>query len=506
MIKKAYQEINISKTDGNIKNFAGQFIGLNYHKWTNKDTILLVTRFTEFKDFENPDEDPTAVDMTGILSLRLAADTELAADATSLFTIDTFNNGDDPAFEDLAQGLVTHKIVLNRAELDTHLGTNKSVTFVLQYSGQDADGNAFTIPDGGITITLYPGVDQDDAPNDPEPPNTYLTTNEIIQLIGGVADITELTAIPEASLLNRQKLFVESEESDYWYDQDAGTGDHAPDDQTASTGFWKKVNTTAIIDNLDATTDPTVNDDSDDGYSRGSFWINNTSSPKEAFRCLDATVGAAVWVKTTLSTDELAAVALSGDKADIGLGNVNNTADTDKPVSTAQQTALDAKADNTTVTEIDGNVNDLVTLSGVAENATDLGTFTGSTITDNSDIKTALQELETEVENGGVASGGFGANYETEATAATLAAADYGSTADQTHKWTGSSGGLTHHDSDNLTAGDYVFILNATTSPLKVDFDNASDAFIATALDEDYIDPGQVKRYEYLGSNEWRIG
>ena len=42
--------------------------------------------------------------------------------------------------------------------------------------------------------------------------------------------------------------------------------------------------------------------------------------------------------------------------------------------------------------------NELVALTGVALNASDLGTFTGSTITDNSSIKTALQELETAAE------------------------------------------------------------------------------------------------------------
>lgn len=41
----------------------------------------------------------------------------------------------------------------------------------------------------------------------------------------------------------------------------------------------------------------------------------------------------------------LSAVATSGDKADIGLGNVDNTSDADKPISTAQQAALDGKAD-----------------------------------------------------------------------------------------------------------------------------------------------------------------
>lgn len=45
--------------------------------------------------------------------------------------------------------------------------------------------------------------------------------------------------------------------------------------------------------------------------------------------------------------------------------------------------------------EIDGNANDLITLSGVAENATHLGTFTGTTIPDSSTIKGALQSLET---------------------------------------------------------------------------------------------------------------
>lgn len=42
--------------------------------------------------------------------------------------------------------------------------------------------------------------------------------------------------------------------------------------------------------------------------------------------------------------------------------------------------------------------NSLRTLSGTSAGDDDLGTFTGSTITDNVDIKVALQELETEVE------------------------------------------------------------------------------------------------------------
>ena len=55
------------------------------------------------------------------------------------------------------------------------------------------------------------------------------------------------------------------------------------------------------------------------------------------------------------------------------------------------QTQLDAKGTLT-------NQNALVSLSGVAAGATNLGTFTGSTISDNDTVKDALQSLETAVE------------------------------------------------------------------------------------------------------------
>lgn len=44
------------------------------------------------------------------------------------------------------------------------------------------------------------------------------------------------------------------------------------------------------------------------------------------------------------------------------------------------------------------SVDDLITLSGMAEGSTHLGTFTGTTIADNQTVKVALQSLETAVE------------------------------------------------------------------------------------------------------------
>lgn len=51
--------------------------------------------------------------------------------------------------------------------------------------------------------------------------------------------------------------------------------------------------------------------------------------------------------------------------------------------------------------QADLSIDDLITLSGVAEGAADLGTFTGSTIPDSQTIKAALQSLETAVESAG---------------------------------------------------------------------------------------------------------
>ena len=94
--------------------------------------------------------------------------------------------------------------------------------------------------------------------------------------------------------------------------------------------------------------------------------------------------------------NDLKAVAFSGDRADIGLGNVDNTSDADKPVSNATQQALNLKAnasDVYTKTETDGllnnkaNKNDVYTKTEtdnkINEPEYNLGYY--DTITTNSD-------------------------------------------------------------------------------------------------------------------------
>ena len=89
------------------------------------------------------------------------------------------------------------------------------------------------------------------------------------------------------------------------------------------------------------------------------------------------------------------------DSANLGTFTGSTIADSStlKAAIQALETAIETKATSAVVTEVDGNVDDLISLSGVAENSTGLGTFTGSTISDAANVKDALQDLETAVEN-----------------------------------------------------------------------------------------------------------
>ena len=99
--------------------------------------------------------------------------------------------------------------------------------------------------------------------------------------------------------------------------------------------------------------------------------------------------------------DNVATLAgVAKDSANLGTFTGSTIADSStlKAAIQALETAVETKATSAVVTEIDGNVDDLISLTGVAEQQTGLGTFTGSTISDGANIKDALQDLETAAE------------------------------------------------------------------------------------------------------------
>lgn len=86
--------------------------------------------------------------------------------------------------------------------------------------------------------------------------------------------------------VGRVRTWIDDESSKLW-----GWDGTAWVNVLSSAGFPQNKN--------DATVDPTVNNDSTEGYSVLSRWANITDDKE--FVCLDASVGAAVWIETTQS-------------------------------------------------------------------------------------------------------------------------------------------------------------------------------------------------------------
>lgn len=87
--------------------------------------------------------------------------------------------------------------------------------------------------------------------------------------------------------------------SSIWYDQSTGAI-YKPSSVSAGAAVWVQQTAT---NNLTATAAPTVNDDTNDGYTTSSYWIVNTRS---LYECTDDTNGAAVWA-TVSGTNNLVA-------------------------------------------------------------------------------------------------------------------------------------------------------------------------------------------------------
>ena len=160
----------------------------------------------------------------------------------------------------------------------------------------------------------------------------------------------------------------------------------------------------------------------------------------------------------------------------------------------ALETALELKAASSVVTEIDTNVDDLITLSGVAENASGLGTFTGSTISDAANIKDALQDLETAVEaaqaGSAVADRTKTVTGDADTTHYITFVADDNSSATAETVYT--DGGITYNPSSNLltigTADISTLKLNGVSVTATAGEVNLLDGVTATTAELNILD------------------
>lgn len=104
----------------------------------------------------------------------------------------------------------------------------------------------------------------------------------------------------------------------------------------------------------------------------------------------------------TLTNKTLTSPAISNptglDKADVGLGNVDNTADSAKPISTAQQTALNAKQDTITgaATTIAGS--DLTVSRALASNASGKVAVATTTLAELNYVNGVTSAIQTQID------------------------------------------------------------------------------------------------------------
>ena len=91
----------------------------------------------------------------------------------------------------------------------------------------------------------------------------------------------------------------------------------------------------------------------------------------------------------------------------------------------ALETAVEAAGSAASLTAVTADVADLRTLSGTSDDDEDLGTFSGSTIADSATIKAALQSLETAVETKGTTDAGDNVNTLVASTSAQTVPSTY---------------------------------------------------------------------------------
>ncbi|MEX2475071.1 hypothetical protein, partial [Marinobacter sp.] len=124
---------------------------------------------------------------------------------------------------------------------------------------------------------------------------------------------------------------------------------------TVTNNDWLKVYEITPHHNLTATTDPTANDDETLGYGPTSRWINTATG--EFWLCLSAGAAAASWQQATLTVDELGALALGDNAADVPYSNSQSGLS-----ATNAQAAIDEL-------ESDAEANRSELLSGLLSNA-----------------------------------------------------------------------------------------------------------------------------------------
>ena len=138
--------------------------------------------------------------------------------------------------------------------------------------------------------------------------------------------------------------------------------------------------------------------------------------------CVDSVAGVfccgAVRVVVPDGNLVLASAVITSTAAELNrLAGVTAVAYEDNMASNSATSLVTQQSVKAYVDANETHIDNMATLTGVAKDAVNLGTFSGTTVTDNTTIKTALQDLETELAS--VSGGGAQASSVATVTRAT---------------------------------------------------------------------------------------
>ncbi|MCX4813697.1 hypothetical protein OG601_24160 [Streptomyces sp. NBC_01239] len=195
------------------------------------------------------------------------------------------------------------------------------------------------------------------------------------------------------------------------------------------------------------------------GVTKSMVGLGNVDNTADTGKPVSTAQQTALDLKANLASPTFTGTVSGITKSMVGLGNVDNTADTGKPVSTAQQTALDLKANLASPT-FTGTVNAAaITTSGTVTvggnlSVTGIGAIVYVRATSNQSISATAQTASTQLVAAVVAN----AEYWVEAQ---ILAQNTSGT--WTPSWTGPSG-ATMKWNDTTTSTDYSSTIGATNN------------------------------------------
>lgn len=241
--------------------------------------------------------------------------------------------------------------IVNTATLETQTGAQAKADAAQANAAADATSKANAAQAAAIAAAATDATNKVSAhvaASDPHGDRAYTDAAlaSKADLVGGVLPTSQLPAIAIVDFLGTvanqaAMLALVGQKGDWAIRSDTGTTWVITGNDPSVLGGWTQMPSAgAPVVSVNGQTGAVVLGKADVGLAN----VDNTSDASKPVSTAQQT---ALNLKANLASPTFTGTVSGITKAMVGLGNVDNTADTAKPVSTAQQTALNGKVDTT---------------------------------------------------------------------------------------------------------------------------------------------------------------